>query len=191
MNPAPSLPSLHLLTPGERQHLLSLARQAIYAALRHEDGPMPNDLTAPLSEPAAAFVSLHQEGRLRGCIGTLQPDHPLYQTVIKMAVSAALDDPRFSPLSLAEVSTLAIEISRLGPIVPAVPEDVWPGRHGVCVRVGDHRGVLLPQVALHYGWDRETLLSEVCLKAMLSPDAWKHPDTSLTIFEAEVFSEDS
>jgi AmmeMemoRadiSam system protein A len=181
--------TMELLTAEERRSLLWLARQGIYAALRGEQTPTLSDPTARLTAPTAAFVSLHREGRLRGCIGTLLADQPLHQTVVHMAVSAAFDDPRFTPLSLPEMRALAIEVSRLSALVPARPEQVCPGHHGVCVRAGDHRGVFLPQVASHFHWDRETLLSEVCVKAMLAPDAWRHPHTHLMIFEAEVFGE--
>ncbi len=190
MSPAHPLPTLQPLTAGERRRLLWLAREGISAALRGAAAPTLTDLTAPLIAPAAAFVSLHRAGHLRGCIGTLVADRPLYEAVGRMAVSAAFDDPRFAALTLGEMPTLAIEISRLSPLVPAPPEQVCPGRHGVCIQVGERRGVFLPQVAVQYGWDRETLLSELCLKAMLSPHAWQQPGVGLLIFEAEVFAED-
>ena len=184
-----SLPTVHALTPAERRDLLWLARQSIRAALHAEAPPTCSTPTPALNEPTAAFVSLHQQRRLRGCIGTLAADRPLHETVVHMARSAAFEDPRFAPLIEAELPAIDIEISRLSPLVPVSPEDVCPGVHGVCLRYGDQRGVLLPQVALMYNWDRETLLAELCRKAMLPPDAWKLPEAALTVFVAEVFGE--
>ena len=102
----------------------------------------------------------------------------------------ALDDPRFSPLTVAELTAVEIEISRLGPLIPALPEQVCPGRHGVCLRTGDRRGVFLPQVALQYHWDRETFLDQTCRKAGLPRDAWRK-GASIEGFTAEVFGEKS
>jgi AmmeMemoRadiSam system protein A len=118
-------------------------------------------------------------------------NRPLYRVVAQMALSAAFDDPRFPPLTKSELPGVHIEISRLSPLVPGLPEEVCPGRHGVCVTQGDHRGVFLPQVALEYHWDRETLLRELCRKALLPPDAWRQPGATLMIFEAEVFGEEA
>jgi AmmeMemoRadiSam system protein A len=178
------------LVPADRRELLSLARASIRHAIEGGAPPVPTVISAALSERAAAFVSLHQGRMLRGCIGTLTPDQPLYQTVREMALAAAFGDPRFPPLALAELDSVAIEISRLSALVPARPEDVCPGRHGVCIAYQDHRGVFLPQVASMYSWDRERLLTELCRKADLLSDTWKQPDVSLMIFEAEVFGED-
>ena len=191
MSAEPFPPAFQPLTPDERAALLWLARGGIDAALRGAASPLLTDVTAALAAPTAAFVSLHRDGRLRGCIGTLVADQPLHAAVVRMAVSAALDDPRFEALTPAELPDLAIEISRLSPLVPARPEQVCPGRHGVAIRLGVQRGVFLPQVASHYGWDRETLLSELCLKALLLPHAWENPEAELLIFEAEVFGEDA
>jgi len=107
-----------------------------------------------------------------------------------MAAAAAFDDPRFPPLRADELPATQIEISRLSSLCRAVPEEVVPGRHGACIARGERRGVLLPQVATAYGWDRETFLSQCCLKAGLPPDAWRDPATELLIFEAEVFGEE-
>jgi AmmeMemoRadiSam system protein A len=185
------LPGFPPLTPAERQELLWLARQGIHAALHGTTPPECRALTPALGTPGAAFVTLHHQGHLRGCIGTLAAERPLHRTVAQMALSAAFDDPRFPPLSMSELPGVIIEISRLSLLVPAAPEEVLPGRHGVCVAQGEHRGVLLPQVALEYHWDRETLLREVCRKALLPPDAWRRPGTTLMLFEAEVFGEDT
>jgi AmmeMemoRadiSam system protein A len=184
-------PAFLPLTSAERHELLWLARQSIHAALHGAAPPECRTLTPALNAQGAAFVSLHQQHRLRGCIGTLTADRPLYRAVAQMALSAAFDDPRFPPLTKSELPGVDIEISRLSPLVPALPEEICPGRHGVCVTQGDHRAVFLPQVALEYHWERETLLQELCRKALLPPDAWRHPSTTLTVFEAEVFGEET
>lgn len=183
-------PAFLPLTSAERHELLWLARQSIYATLHGTTPPECRALTPALNAPGAAFVTLHYQRRLRGCIGTLTAERPLHQTVARMALSAAFDDPRFPPLTKSELPGVDIEISRLSPLVPALPEEICPGRHGVCVTQGDQRGVFLPQVALEYQWDRDTLLRELCRKALLPPDAWKRPGTTLMLFEAEVFGEE-
>ena len=160
--------SIHVapLTATERRDLLWLARASIRRALGAEAAPPQIALTPPLIEPTAAFVSLHCEGRLRGCVGTVTAENPLHETVAHMACSAAFDDPRFPPLQVMEVPLIDIEISRLSPMVPAAPDDVRPGIHGVCVTRGQHRAVFLPQVATTHNWDRDTLLDELCRKAL-------------------------
>ncbi len=178
------------LSPADRGALLRLARAAIAAAITHGPTPTLPTPSPALDEPRGAFVSLHQAHRLRGCVGTLRSDQALWLTVMRMALAAAFDDPRFPPLTATELEACTIEISRLTEPRSAHPEEVTVGVHGVCVARGDHRGVFLPQVATEYGWDRERLLGEACLKAMLAPDAWKDPDTTLLAFEAEVFGEE-
>ncbi len=177
------------LTSAERLQLLGHARRSIAAALGGAPHPDCTSLTPALSELGAAFVSLHCERRLRGCIGTLAADRPLYRTVAQMAVSAAFDDPRFPPLATEELPEVEIEISRLSALVPAHPEDIDPARHGVSLIIGDQRAVFLPQVARQCGWDRDTLLNELCRKALLPPESWHHPTTILMIFEAEIFAD--
>ena len=139
--------------------------------------------------PAGAFVSLHVDGELRGCIGSLYADRPLGQTVAEMATAAATEDPRFDALRAAELRHTDIEVSVLTPFEPIRPEDVVVGRHGLYIVRGPRRGVLLPQVPVQYGWDRETFLAQVCRKAGLPTDAWRDPETLLLGFEAQVFSD--
>ena len=186
VTPTPLVP----LSADERRALLRLARDSIRAALRGEQPPAADALTAALCEPTAVFVSLHLAQRLRGCLGTLVAERPLHEAVTHVARAAAFEDRRFPPLTEAELTALAIEISRLSPLAQAFSEQVRPGSHGVCLRCGDRSAVFLPQVATQYGWDRQMLLSELCRKAMLPPDAWKRSDASLEIFTAEVFSDD-
>ena len=138
-----------------------------------------------------AFVTLHKEGQLRGCIGNLVGQQPLYLTVRDMAVEAAVDDPRFPPVKLEELKDIEIEISALSPLKKIESADeIKMGIHGVLLRRGFNSGVFLPQVATETGWSKEDFLSELCSqKAGLPPLAWKDKSTEIYIFTAEVFSE--
>lgn len=177
------------LPSDDRRALLALARRAIVEAVHHR--PLPEaSLTSPdLARPCGAFVSLHQRGRLRGCIGQIEAADPLAQTVARCAVAAAMEDPRFSPLRPEEVADLEIEISVLSPLASISPEQIEVGKHGLLVSRGWQRGLLLPQVATQYRWSGERFLQETCRKAGLDADAWKDPATHIEAFTAEVFSE--
>ncbi|HVN85815.1 MAG TPA: AmmeMemoRadiSam system protein A [Candidatus Binatia bacterium] len=179
------------LTITEQWQLLRRARDSIAAALRAAAPPQMTTPTSSLAAPNGVFVSLHIHTELRGCVGILTTDQPLHESVARLAIAAAFDDPRFAPLSDAELDDLDIEISRLTDPLQTHPGSIVVGRDGVCIRHGDRRAVLLPQVAPMYGWDRERLLTELCRKAALHPDAWRQPPTELFRFEAEVFSERS
>ena len=134
------------------------------------------------------FVSLHKEGRLRGCIGYIKPYKSIVQSVAEMAVAAAFDDPRFSPLKAEEVSLLEIEISILGELMLIKgPDDVIIGRDGLYISHPWGSGLLLPQVATEWRWDADTFVREVCRKAGLPPEAWRDAQARLFRFEAEVF----
>src|ERR1017187_1393954 len=173
----------------ERELLLQLAHRSIEAALsgRKLDLTPP---TAHLAEMRGAFTTLHLDGRLRGCIGYVIPVHSLYQTVAETAEAAAFDDPRFQPVTDEEAPQLSIEISVLSPLRPIRPEEVVTGVHGLIVTKGGRRGLLLPQGPVEWRWDRETFLSQTCLKAGLPPDAWMQ-DIDLQAFTAEVFGEET
>ena len=173
----------------ERQILLQLAHRSIETALAGRK----LDLTPPsahLGEMRGAFTTLHLQGKLRGCIGYVIPVHPLYQTLAETAQAAAFDDPRFQPVTDEEAPHLKIEISVLSPLRPIRPEEVVTGVHGLIVTKGGHRGLLLPQVPVEWHWDRETFLSQTCLKAGLPPDAWMQ-NIDLQAFTAEVFGNES
>jgi AmmeMemoRadiSam system protein A len=143
-----------------------------------------------LDQPSGAFVTLTERDELRGCIGYPESEEPLARVVAQCAAAAAVSDPRFPPVEPDEVGHLHLEISVLGPITAITdPGDVVVGRDGLIVQHGFRRGLLLPQVATDWGWDRETFLSQTCLKAGLPPDAWRH-GAQLFRFEAEVFGED-
>ncbi len=173
---------------AERQLLLQLARDSIQSAVEGRE----LDLIPPsrhLAEPRGAFTTLHLGEKLRGCIGYVSPTDSLYKTVADTARAAALDDPRFEPVTLSEVPHLKIEISVLSLPQPIRPNEVVIGRHGLVVMQGNRRGLLLPQVAPEWNWDRETFLAQTCLKAGLSADAWQH-GAELQGFTAEVFGEE-
>jgi AmmeMemoRadiSam system protein A len=177
------------LTATERAALLGIARGAILAELGLARAP---DLPAAgaLAEPRGAFVTLHVAGELRGCIGTFRPQGSLAETVARMAVSAAREDPRFLPLREDEIADLGVAVSALSP--PVRLDDrraVKVGVHGLVVKRGWNRGALLPKVAVEQGWDGETFLARACLKAGLPADAWRAPDTEVEVFEAEEFGE--
>ncbi len=178
------------LTAEERSFLLVLARRTLEARLGGLALPEASPPPGPLTEPRGAFVTLTgRDGALRGCIGHVEGAVPLWQSVRENAVAAALRDPRFPPVRLAELDELHLEISALSPLERAAPDAVEPGRHGVLVEHGFHRGLLLPQVATEYGWDRETFLDHTCRKAGLRPGCWQSADTRLWVFTAEVFGE--
>ncbi|BDG01999.1 AmmeMemoRadiSam system protein A [Anaeromyxobacter oryzae] len=178
------------LSPTDRAALLGIARGAILSHLGIAPAPALPE-RGPLAEPRGAFVTVSVRGELRGCIGTLRPTDALARTVARMAVSAATEDPRFVPLSSADVPELGLAVSVLGePFRLAEPRAVKVGAHGLVVRKGWHRGVLLPKVAAREGWDVETFLKHVCLKAGLPARAWQEPDTELDAFEADEFGEE-
>ncbi len=184
--PAPQFETEY--TTEERRHLLKLAHEAIEAALNSREV----DCAAPsehLAEKRGAFTTLHLGGHLRGCVGYVFPVRSLCRTVAETAVSAAFHDTRFPPVTPEEAPQLDIEISILSPLQPIAPDDVEVGKHGLVVTLGARRGLLLPQVPIEYGWDRETFLAETCHKAGLPEDAWQHGAT-LEAFTAEVFREE-
>lgn len=176
------------LTEGERKELLAIARRAAVSWVRK--GKVPQETPPPgnLVAPGAAFVTLTRKGRLRGCIGYTEASVSLFKTVQECAVAAATEDPRFPPVGTAEVDAIRIEISVLTPLAPVRPAEVEVGIHGLLVRKGGRRGLLLPQVAVEHGWDREAFLSAACEKAGLPRDAWRS-GAELYSFTAEVFGE--
>jgi AmmeMemoRadiSam system protein A len=177
------------LPSQERRELLDLARRAILAAVHRTPPPDTAHASPVLMQPSGAFVTLHQRGRLRGCIGQVESPEPLADTVAHCAVAAAMEDPRFAPVQADEVAELEIEISVLSTLAPIRPEEIEPGKHGLVVSRGRMRGLLLPQVAVQFHWTRERFLQETCRKAGLEPSAWQDPSVRVEAFTAEVFSE--
>lgn len=173
----------------EKKELLRIAREAIEARAGDRKPPDPVIGSASLNEDSGAFVSLHKNGRLRGCIGVFASKDPLWKTVRNMAGSAAALDPRFAPVEAGELPQIDIEISVLSPLREIRDMNgIEVGRHGIYVTQGRSSGCLLPQVAVEHGFDRDAFLAETCVKAGLRPDAWKK-GASVCIFEAEVFRE--
>jgi AmmeMemoRadiSam system protein A len=175
-------------SPSERELLLSLAHRSIEAAVE-ERGLELSPPSDHLAESRGAFTTLHLHGKLRGCIGYVFPTSPLYRTVAETARAAALDDPRFHPVTRHEVMALKVEISVLSPLRPIAPEEIVIGKHGLVVSQGSRRGLLLPQVPVEWNWDAGTFLAQTCLKAGLAPDAWRY-GIELQAFTAEVFGEE-
>ncbi|MGD1010259.1 MAG: AmmeMemoRadiSam system protein A [Candidatus Aminicenantales bacterium] len=178
-----------VLTPDEERVLLDLARRAI-GHYFETGGHLQAAVEDPkLEEKRGAFVTLKVEGELRGCVGYPLPYKPLAETVVEMAVAAASQDFRFEPLAPEELAGTRIEISVLSLPEPVDdPKEVEVGRHGIVVSKGFNRGLLLPQVPVEQGWDRETYLRHGCLKAGLGPDEWKK-GAKIEVFTAQVFSE--
>ena len=178
------------LSDGDKKLLLQIARGSIEAHLLAKPAPALEAVPRSLCESRGAFVSLHRQGQLRGCIGYLEAIKPLGQTVQEMAAAAAFHDPRFRPLGREELADLEVEISVLSPmrLIKNIDE-IQVGTHGLYIVQGANRGLLLPQVATQYQWDRLTFLAQTCNKAGLPPDAWKDPNTQIFIFGAEIFSD--
>lgn len=179
------------LSDEARRTLLRVARDAIAAHLagRRYDVPCASP---ELEQRRGAFVTLRRrrDGDLRGCIGLVEPRLPLGETVADAAVSAAVSDPRFAPVTADELPELTLDISALGALEPIRPEDVVVGVHGLSIRCEGRSGLLLPQVPVEQDWDRETFLAMTCRKAGLPAGAWKRPDATLRGFTAEVFGEE-
>ena len=178
------------LTDAEKERLLQLARAALEEAVRWGRVLQVQEPSLSLQTPSGAFVTLMRGGRLRGCIGHIEALQPLYATVRECARAAALDDPRFYPVTPAELSSLQLEISILSPLADIAPDQVEVGRHGLMISRGGRRGLLLPQVAVEWNWDRKRFLEQTCLKAGLPPDAWQH-GARIQAFTAQILKETS
>ncbi|MCX8204341.1 MAG: TIGR00296 family protein [Candidatus Nezhaarchaeota archaeon] len=190
---------------SEGEFLVRLARRAVevYLAEGKQISP-PENTPERLKERQGVFVTINSfepfEGRvfkrLRGCIGYPEPILPLVEATIDAAISSATRDPRFRPLTLKELGKVVFEVSVLSPLelveaprAVELPKRIKVGRDGLVVARGPFKGLLLPQVAIEWGWDEETFLSEACMKAGLFPDAWLLEGTKVYRFEAEVFEE--
>lgn len=183
------------LTEEEKRILLDLACSAVEAAAKNQPPPQPHldQLPPRLREPGASFVTLTQDGMLRGCIGTIKPQLPLAQDVVMRAVAAAREDPRFPPLRPEELPYTSVEVSVLTPPEPLryetpeeIPSLLRPGIDGVILARGLHRGTFLPQV-----WEKlpdpHQFLDMLCQKAYLPPGAWKQGDVEVFTYQVESF----
>jgi AmmeMemoRadiSam system protein A len=180
------------LSAADQALLFRVARESIQARLKGEKAVLPQVISPVLSQPSGVFVTLHRQGCLRGCIGYLEAMKPLLAAVQEMAVAAAFSDPRFPPLREDELADLDVEISVLTPMRQIKNiEEIQVGRDGLYLERGSCRGLLLPQVATEYGWDRLTFLKQTCSKACLPQDAWEDPATRIFVFSANILHEPS
>jgi AmmeMemoRadiSam system protein A len=180
----------HDLADDEKRELLRIARATLKEHAYSGRIPPGKPHRESLCAVAGVFVSLHAGEELRGCIGTIDAEKPLYRAIQEMAVAAATRDPRFPPVVEEELEDLTIEISVLGHArAVREPEQIVIGDDGLWIELGDRRGLLLPQVAGHAGWDAATFLARTCHKAGLPVDAWRDPATTITAFRAQVFSD--
>ncbi len=180
-----------MLTPEQKNKLLSLARQTIQKHLKKEKASVFKTTEPVFLKKCGAFVTLKIDNELRGCIGYIVADKPLYETIQEMAVEAAFGDPRFTPLDESEFKKIKIEISVLSELKQISDiNEIEVGKHGILLRKGFNSGLLLPQVATEYRWSRDEFLMHTCLKAGLSVEAWKDKDARIYIFSAEVFNEE-
>lgn len=176
----------------EKKTMLALARSTIENILNGKRASIPDTLSNKLSETRSCFVTLHaKDGSLRGCIGNIEAFESLSSNIIHNAAHSAFQDPRFQRVkNLDELADITIEISVLTPPVKIKStDDFIIGKHGIILSKGFHSSVFLPQVAPEQGWDKETTLLHLSLKAGLDPYAWKEADAEFKVFEAIVFSE--
>jgi AmmeMemoRadiSam system protein A len=177
------------LNEDEKEFLLDVARKTVIE--RAESGTTPefNTDNPKLNRKSGAFVTLHEKsGALRGCIGYVEALKPLLRTVIDMAVACSARDPRFHAVTPDEFPNLDIEISVLTPLEKVKNiEAITVGTHGLIIKKGSSSGLLLPQVATEYGWNRKEFLKQTCIKAGLDADDWKSPDAKIFSFSAQVF----
>jgi len=182
------------LADEDKKELLSLARKTMVYALRNRRVPQASELgvtiTDAMKKPRAAFVTLKKNSQLRGCIGDILPQRPLYKSVILNAINACVNDRRFPAVSEAECNDITIEISALtAPVPVASPDVIRTGIDGVVLNKEGHSAVFLPQVAPEQGWDVNQMLTRLSLKAGLPQDAWKQ-GASFMVFQAVVFGEE-
>jgi len=177
-----------VLTTDERGALLDLAVWAVNTTIREHKRPALPCPYPKLYEKGAAFVTLTAADELRGCIGQVEAHVPLWDCVREMAIAAATQDPRFAPVQIDELPGLSFEITMLTPLECVEdPSTIVVGRDGLMIERGGARGLLLPQVPVEWGWDRETFLGHVARKAGLPADAWRDPRAKLYRFEGLIF----
>jgi AmmeMemoRadiSam system protein A len=190
-----------MITLEDRLALIALARASIArgfdergtplsTAAGNPAGGVPDRFSGRLAQRGGAFVTIREEGELRGCIGYIESSLPLWRVVEEVAEKAAFEDPRFSPLEPQEFGRMTIEVSVLTvPERMKNPDEIVVGEHGLIIELTGRRGLLLPQVATEYGWDREQFLRHVCRKAGLSSDAWRDPAATVHLFRADIIEE--
>ena len=177
------------LDDRDRKELLRIARATLREHLTTGYLPPGSPHRKTLLQPSGAFVSISVGGELRGCMGRVEADKPLYLAVEELTVAASSRDPRFEPLRLEELKEARLSVSVLSSLTPATIDKIVLGTHGVVITRGPRRGLLLPNVAIEQKWTAEQFLDETCGKAGLPPGAWRDADTQLAVFTADVFSE--
>ncbi|MBI4845763.1 MAG: AmmeMemoRadiSam system protein A, partial [Candidatus Omnitrophica bacterium] len=179
----------NMLSNEQRKKILEVARQSMTEYLKTGKRPKTTTTDPLFQELRGAFVTIHKNGALRGCIGRIIADKPLVEVIEDMAIQAATQDPRFPVLETKELEDIDLEISVLTPLKEIDDiKKIEVGKHGLLIRKGFFSGLLLPQVATEYGWTKEEFLEHTCLKAGLEPQAWKN-GAQIYIFSAEVFGE--
>lgn len=186
-----------MLSEEEGKFLVKLARESIETFIKERRKlEVPEDTPTTLKEEMGAFVTLNKDGLLRGCIGYPEPIAPLVNAVIDVAISAAVNDPRFSPVSVDELNDLAVEVSVLTKpelIEVKQPEEyidkIKIGNDGLIIERGPYKGLLLPQVAVEWEWNVEEFLYNTCVKAGLTADCWLYPDVKIYKFSSQIFHE--
>lgn len=182
-----------MLTEEQKRFLLFIARESILSYLEKREMRYTPPNEAVFSEKRGAFVTLHKNNSLRGCIGYIKAYKTILQTIIDMARAAAFQDPRFPKVTLQEINEISIEISILSELIPLSKEnlhDIQISRDGLYIEGLYGSGLLLPQVATEWGWDREQFLRETCRKAGLSENCYLDPGNQVYRFTAEIFSEE-
>jgi uncharacterized protein len=185
---------MQLLTDDEGTMAVRSARAAIEHAVAKRQ-KSSQALTPVFGEKRGVFVTLTKRGSLRGCIGFPYPVMPLGEAIVHAAGAAALEDPRFPPVSKDELKEISLEVTILTVPEPVTgepakrPEQVIVGKHGLIVRGMGTSGLLLPQVASEYGWDATTFLDHTCMKAGLSGRCWTSKNVEVLTFEGQIFSE--
>jgi len=178
------------LSDAERKAIVELARQGVVEAVCHARLVHPIPKQGVFARRCGVFVTLHLQGRLRGCIGVIEAREPLGESLVRCAAGAALEDPRFPPMRPEEVNEVEIEVSLLSELQRIKPEEIEIGKHGLVVERGSRRGLLLPQVATEHQLGREEFLQEACVKAGLARDAWEDPGTMVSGFTCEIVAQD-
>jgi|ECHnycMinimDraft_1075156.scaffolds.fasta_scaffold00049_14 AmmeMemoRadiSam system protein A len=182
-----------MLTIKEGELAVKLARESILSSFKGGKVELSKYEIGKLVEPGAAFVTVLSNRELRGCIGFIKPMEKLSIAISLASRGAAFEDPRFPPLTEEEFNNATIEVTILYGFREVrrekVLEELKIGKHGLIINKGIFSGVLLPQVAVEYCWDKETFLGETCIKASLSPDCWLDNKVKITIFSGQLFRE--
>lgn len=185
-----------MLSPAEQKELMDIAWKSMRRTVRGEDVEQPQGQSksfnseSMLSQVMGAFVSLYNNGELRGCLGVIASETSLAETVSQLAGRSATEDPRFPSVTEDELDDIQIEISVLSPLreISAI-EEIQVGKHGLFIVAGMYRGLLLPQVAVKHRWNVTRFLEETCVKAGLPRDQWRHAETNIYIFSAQIIEQ--